>query len=658
MFSFVQANISAFMETALARPSKDDIDSVVGATPVGVGVSAINAIVYTLLCVDAENALFQVSWLVVTLGLCAHIYLKSLKTSGRTYSVVSRRASRRLVMFTCLFAMPWAVLSLYVLGLNGSGNDLLVLLVCAGMSTGGIFMLHRTLAAAMAYNCTILAGVVLSAHFGHHASAWPITAFTLVYGSTLTLLAVSVGETARERDQSVEALSQVVSDLEQARDDNHNLAYKDAVTGLPNRKSFNETLVSRVAHTRDTGEPFTLLFLDLDHFKNVNDVYGHAVGDKLLSLVGKRLTSAVRSTDTVARLGGDEFAIALSNINNTSEIEKICEQIIDSVTQSAEIEGIALHPATSIGAASFPNHSDNISSLMVNADLALNKAKERGRGFCIVFHESLRDQMLSNDRIETALRKAIDQHDIKVAYQPKIRLSDGKLVGAEALVRWSHHEFGPVSPDRFLTIAAERGLLPTMSRYIANRVAQDILTWRANAVDVGKIALNIHPSDLKSPEFLLELVEYLQTLGVTHKDITLEITEGCFVGRGTDKALFVLDTLSDRGFELSLDDFGTGHASLSHLKTLPVSEIKIDKSFISGLVQNANDRAIVTAIAELARGMGIRSVAEGVEEEAQRALLSEIGVLIGQGYLWSPAVEAEQLTATVSVIAQQRRKAL
>jgi len=281
---------------------------------------------------------------------------------------------------------------------------------------------------------------------------------------------------------------------------------------------------------------------------------------------------------------------------------------------------------------------------MSQADLALHKAKERGRRRCVMFDAGLRKLILSKDRIETALRAAIDRGEITVAYQPKIHMQHGGMDGAEALVRWTDPELGPIPPDQFLSIAAERGILPTLSHYIADCVARDIQFWKSNGTATGKIALNIHPSDLKSPDTLLKTIDHLESQGVTYRDLTLEITEGCFVGRGTDRSLFILDALSDRGFELSLDDFGTGHASLTHLKKLPVSEIKIDRSFVSGLEHNADDRSIVAAICEIARGKGIRSIAEGVETEAQRDILQELGVLIGQGFLWSGAVSAQRIT--------------
>ena len=656
LFGKDRFKLTDFLETVTARPNLDDVQSVVRATPVGAAVSAINAVFIFFLCVEAANVAFLTPWLGCTLALSAILHRRSHRARSASLTRVSARANRRLIAFTGACALPWSALAFYVIGFGGAGDGLVILLVCAGMSTGGLFMLHRALAASVCFYSTILFSIIVSVHLGGHPSAWPITVCSITYGVFLTVFAFVTGQTARERDGFVDALSEVVLDLKNARDDNHRLANLDTVTELPNRTSFNEKLMAEVAKTQKTGQPFTLLCLDLDHFKNVNDVYGHAIGDKLLNLVGLRLRYAVKATDCVARLGGDEFAIILKGIDTPDKINAAVDRLISAVTRPADVDGISLHPVTSIGAASCPLHAVDKDALMSKADLALNKAKEGGRARTIVFDESLRDLMVANDRIEVALRAAIENHDIQVTYQPKFHLHDGTLAGAEALARWTDADLGAIAPDRFLSIASERGLLPILTRYIASQVAADILFWRDAGVAIGKIALNIHPSDLKSPDALLETVDHLKAQGVTHRDLTLEITEGCFVGRGTDRALHVLDLLADRGFELSLDDFGTGHASLSHLKKLPVSEIKIDRSFVKGIAENTNDRAIVAAIAEIARGMELRSVAEGVEDSAQRDILDDLGIGIGQGFLWSAAVSADHLLATVMPKSGTERK--
>jgi len=252
------------------------------------------------------------------------------------------------------------------------------------------------------------------------------------------------------------------------------------------------------------------------------------------------------------------------------------------------------------------------------------------------------------EKIAADLRFALEHDHIKVHYQPKISLADGQILGAEALVRWNHPTLGEIPPERFLEVAAERGLMPDLGDRITDIVAGDIAQWRKVGISPGPVAINIHAVDLKSPQNLIERLDGLSRHGVSRSDVVLEITEGCFVGRGTDHASMLIDTLHELGFELSLDDFGTGHAALSHLKSLPVSEVKIDRSFVMGLGVNRHDSAIVTAIVALAQGLGLRIVAEGVETEEHRKRLLEMGVVIGQGYLWSHALGADAFCKLVA----------
>ncbi len=627
-----------------APPSPEDVASVTESTGVGVLITAINALVYTLSVGWSDNIGFHLAWLVSTLLLCLFMYFRSRRVMGHKLRRVSRRTARKLVAFSALLALPWAILAFHVLGFGNGEHEVTVLMICAGMVAGGTFMLHRVLAAALAFNWVILGALIVASQIQdvhvHGDHIWSTTVYAAVYGLFLTEVAFRTGQTARERDASLTALSTAVARLESAQAQNHRLAHMDLVTGLPNRKSFSDRLAEMAARHRETGQGFALLLLDLDRFKNVNDVFGHAIGDELLLLVAERLSKFFGGDDNVGRLGGDEFAVVLDNSAGAGRVRAVAAELIAFLNVPADLAGRQIHPGTSIGAALCPEHSVEPSALMLDADLALQGAKRSRRGTCVVFDERLRSDVIFRDTLEEGLRRAFDLDQTHIVYQPKLSLATGDVIGAEALLRWRHPELGPIPPERFLEVASERGLLPTLSRIVADAVASDILAWRRAGLDFGKVAINIHPDDLKSPELLMENIAALEARGVTNRDLMLEITEGCFIGRGTDAAELVLDGLADRGFELSLDDFGTGHASFSHLKKLPVSEIKIDRSFVAGITDNRDDRSIVAAIAEIARGMGIRSVAEGVERPEQRAILEEMGVDIGQGFLWAPPLEA------------------
>ena len=622
------------------HPSPEDVASVVQGTSVGVSVTALNAMIYVLESLRHDDRSFVVFWLGSILALGGALSRMSRRAAGRRVERVSARAARRLILTSVLFAAPWAVLPLHVIGLHQTGEPLVVLLVSTGMLAGGVFMLHRAFVAALTFQSTILAAVIFSFHLGGWAQAWSVTLYALLYGAFLAYFSYRTGETARQRDDSVAALSRAVDSLRQARDENYLLANIDDTTGLLNRKAFNARLAEAVARQRGSGRGFALLLMDLDRFKNVNDLFGHGVGDELLTEIARRLRANLPEGDVIARLGGDEFAVILAEVSAAAQIRPIAERLLAAFEPPAHLAGRRVHPGASIGAVICPDDGADPVELLLKADLALNRAKESGRGQCLQFDEQLRRRVIESDRIEAGLREALEGEQLYVQYQPKIALTDGRLLGAEALVRWRRPDGSAVAPDSFLTIAAERGLLPNLSRRIAETVAANLLGWRDAGLLPGKIALNIHPDDIKSPELLLDTITMFERAGIDGRDLLLEITEGCFVGRGTDMAISLLDSLADRGYELSLDDFGTGHASLGDLKKVPVAELKIDRSFIAGLCFRREDRAIVAAIAEIARGMGIRSVAEGVEDEAQRAVLVDLGIDVGQGFLWSSPMDA------------------
>lgn len=637
----VQMLLTRIRGTLTKRPTPEDVSSVVNGTSAGALVTALNAVVYAIDSLRWERDMFVVYWLATVFALGFGLSRMSKRAGRRKVTHVSPRAARKLILTSVLLAVPWAVLPIHVLGTHGDGEPLVVLLVSTGMLAGGAFMLHRAFVASLAFQATILSGVILSFHIGDWEQAWSVTVYALVYASFLAYFAYSIGETARQRDESVAALSRAVDSLRQARDENYLLANVDDTTGLLNRKAFNARLAEAVARYRDTGRGFSLLLMDLDRFKNINDLFGHGVGDELLAEIARRLRANLPEGDVTARLGGDEFAVILAEVADAARIRSVAARLLQAFDLPANLAGRRVHPGASIGAVICPDDAADPVELLLKADLALNRAKETGRGQCLQFDEQLRRRVIESDRIEAGLRAALEGDQLYVQYQPKVALTDGRLLGAEALVRWRAREGLGVTPECFLGIAAERGMLPNLSRRIAEKVAQDLLSWRGAGLSPGKIALNIHPDDIKSPELLLDTIGMFEAAGIDGQDLLIEITEGCFIGRGTDMAISLLDSLADRGYELSLDDFGTGHASLGDLKKVPVAELKIDRSFIAGLTFRREDRAIVAAIAEIARGMGIRSVAEGVEDEAQRSTLFELGVDAGQGYLWSSPMDAD-----------------
>jgi diguanylate cyclase len=625
------------------RPSPQDVSSVLQRTQMGCLACTVNAFLFIVSTWPSLGGPGLVAWAAATSFINVTLARRSERATRKTVEYVTRRAARRLVLFSVLLAMPWGILASAIFLIGDPANRMMAMMVCLGTITGATFMLHRTLAACFAFYVTILLPLCLGCLIADGLESWPLALFAVSYGTFLVTSARQTGEVARQRDASVSQLSEMVEKLELAHDQISHLAYVDSVTGLANRMTYMERLEAAIADAMRSKGSLTVMMLDLDRFKNINDTMGHHVGDQLLTLVGKRLRSILAEGATLARLGGDEFALILPGVVHEYALVDFTRRIVEVLTMPAVLDGRQIFPGTSIGAARLPDEGADSLTLLLKADIALNKAKELGRGRFVLFNESLSDQLEQENWIEKELRRAIALRQITVRYQPKVDIRTGCVLGAEALVRWDHPARGPISPVQFLPVAAERGLLGHVSRLILDRVADDILAWREAGVILSKVAVNLHALDLRNPPELLGNLKAVADRGVRPGQIILEVTEGCFVGRGTESAPVVLDALDDLGYELSLDDFGTGYASLSHLSTLPVREIKIDRAFVTGLEKRKPDHAIVAATVEISRVLGLRLVAEGIETADQADTLLKLGVEIGQGYLWSGAVTPDEI---------------
>ncbi len=627
----------AFLRALRTRPEPRDLRAVMARVPQGTAVGAISVLVFVTYAWPSVGGGPLAIWGGLTLICGALAASVALSLARYDDDIVSRRLLRKLVFAAILTASPWAVLAL-VTATAGTPSELrmLAIVLCIGRVAGATLILHRFFAACLAYQTTVLAALLLSTLHVGLATEWALAAVSMLLGGYLAITAWCVGETSRERDASHKA-------LEEANDRIARLAYVDHVTGLPNRKAFMDRLVEAIAEAEVTGTKFAVFMLDLDRFKNINDTFGHQIGDALLALVGRRLAARLGPRDVLARLGGDEFAIIVQDRSDPDAITALAHNLIEGLAEPAWLDSRQVFPGTSIGGVVYPGNGREPGMLLAKADMALARAKEAGRGHFTLFDARLRAHIERQDWVEVQLQQALDRREIRLAYQPIFELATGAYAGAEALVRWEHPERGPITPAEFLPVAAERGLLPAVTNAVLQTIGGDILGWQAAGIDLGRIAINLHPLDLKSPVDLLASLRALAVSGVGPERVVIEVTEEAFMGRGTDTVPLILDAIADLGFEISLDDFGMGHASLAHLRKLPVSEIKLDRSFVIGLVSSRPDRAVVAATVEIARIMGMRVVAEGVETEGQRLALETHGVGFGQGFLWSGAFDAASL---------------
>lgn len=421
------------------------------------------------------------------------------------------------------------------------------------------------------------------------------------------------------------------------------LAHRDALTELPNRGVLIERIEAEIA----ADVPLAVLVLDLDGFKGVNDTLGHGGGDALLKHVGERIAGRLRARDTVARLGGDEFAVLIPGVADRAVLGKRMDALLAAIAAPFQIDGQTAHVGASIGAATFPADAADPDALLSAADLAMYQAKAEGRQCRRFFTPALREEAVQRRAFAGELLRAFDAREFELHYQPQVRIADGTLAGAEALLRWNHPTQGLLEPGRFLP-ALEGGLLAArVGRWVLDAAIAQAAVWAAR-VPGFRMGINLFGAQFRTGHLAQEVAASLEKHGLEPSAIELEITENIIL-RHDETMLAPLKALAAAGVGIAFDDFGTGHASLSLLKRYPLTRIKIDRCFVSGMTHDPVDAAVVNALIYLARQMGVDVVAEGVETAAQRDLLAACGCAVGQGYLFGrgmPAAAFERMIAS------------
>ncbi|MFV2061166.1 MAG: EAL domain-containing protein [Gammaproteobacteria bacterium] len=424
-------------------------------------------------------------------------------------------------------------------------------------------------------------------------------------------------------------------------------AHFDALTKLPNRELFADRLNQEIIHAHREEHKVALLFIDLDRFKQVNDTLGHSIGDKLLQHTAARLNTCVRDTDTVARLGGDEFTLIISNIKGPQDASLIAENAIKQLAEPLTINGHELFINSSIGISIYPDDGGSVEELLRNADAAMYRAKEQGRGRYQFFEERMNAEDLERTSIERDLRFAIERNEFSLCYQPQIELSSGNIIGAEALLRWSHPERGSVSPEIFIPIAEDNGLIEIIGEWVLRTACTQFTEWKTNNIHLKRIAVNVSSRQFLQNDFVAVVNKILVETDMSAKNLEIEITESLLMEDRID-TITILNKLSAMGISLSIDDFGTGYSSLSYLKRLPVDALKIDRSFMEGIPNDDDAIAISASIIALAHTLHKKVIAEGVETVEQLALLRNKNCDIGQGYFFNKPLKAQEFEAYLS----------
>ncbi len=424
-------------------------------------------------------------------------------------------------------------------------------------------------------------------------------------------------------------------------------AYHDNLTGLPNRSLLLERLNQEMAHARRSGRQLAVLFMDLDRFKNVNDSMGHDAGDRLLCQVAERLTSCTREGDTVARLGGDEFVVLLPGLNEPQQAVRLATEMMSLLKEPFMIDGGENYIGVSIGVSVFPDDGNLAPELLKKADMAMYRAKATGRGRIVFFEESMNLAQQERARLERELRQAVARNQLLLHYQPRFGIKDGRLCGAEALLRWQHPELGLVPPARFLPLAEEIGALDEIVPWMLQEVCAQLVRWRAAGHHLETIAVNVTPRQLRSERFVAQVQQALATTGVAARALELEVTEGALRDKAEEVGEQLL-ALKRIGVSIALDDFGTGYASLGNLQHLPIDVLKIGPAFIRALGRDSGATSIVYSIITLAHALGKTTVAQGVEAAQQAELLHSWGCEQAQGSYYSRSLTAQELEEIMS----------
>lgn len=419
------------------------------------------------------------------------------------------------------------------------------------------------------------------------------------------------------------------------------IAHYDALTDLPNRLWLLAKLDHVIAHPKGSNEKMAILDLNIDHFKDVNESYGYAAGDSIIIQIAQQLSSILGREDTLARVGGDEFIIVLEGLADALKSEEVVKKIQALFEDIFTVEGVDFKLSSSIGIAVYPDDGDEGELLLKNADIALHRAKDDGRNNYCFFSSEMSTQLFERVLLERELRGGIDASEFLVYYQAQMSLATGKLIGAEALVRWKHPVMGIVSPDIFIHLCESNGLIIPIGEQILRDACVQVKVWKEQGLFEGRISVNVSGKQFERPDIVETIKAVIDEVQFDPNYLELEITESVLMG---NPQIFgeKLVELKALGIEVAIDDFGTGYSSLSYLKQFPIDKLKIDQSFVGGIPSNEQDMAIIKAVIAMSKALGFRTIAEGIEKEEQALFLKNLGCEQGQGYLYSRPLSAEK----------------
>ncbi len=451
----------------------------------------------------------------------------------------------------------------------------------------------------------------------------------------------------RDDDGKVSQYIAVFSDISDRKEVENKMAYMaqhDFLTGLPNRMMFLDRLTQAIAHAARERRKVAVLFLDLDRFKRINDTLGHFIGDKLLQEVALRIGHVGRASDTVSRQGGDEFVVMLPDLETVDDVAPLADKLLEAVAGQYHIDGHDIEVTTSIGISIFPEDGADNGALLKHADVAMYHAKESGRNNYQFFTHGMNQRALERMAIEKSLRRALEQGEFFLQYQPQVDLHSGSIIGTEALLRWNDPETGLIPPARFIPIAEENGMIIPIGEWVLREACRQNAAWRSMGLPHIVMSVNLSAVQFRSSNLGETIMRILHQSGLEASGLELEITEGVIM-QSADTTVALLNMLKEQGLKLTIDDFGTGYSSLSYLKRFPIDRLKIDQSFVRDITTDSDDAAIVSTIISMARNLKMNVIAEGVETAEQLDFLRQHGCDEMQGYYFSRPVDADKIAA-------------
>lgn len=589
--------------------------------------NACNAVVLAIALWHSPDRDFAMIWAVVVAVAAILFGLQSHRSRRITKpQFVSRRAMHRLVRNAFILGAAWAIVPAAFFANASTGGQLVITCLCAGMLAGGALAFAAIPIAAIAFTGPLFLGIAICLGGSDDPAYLLMAVLVAVYGTVL-LRGVFVNSFAFTR--------RIITQLEAER-----TVRRDSLTRLPNRFAFNETLDAALKRLALSGEEFAVLLLDLDRFKEVNDKFGHPAGDEFLIQVAARLQRCTRAAEHVARIGGDEFALVMANLARPEDAFEIAEGFVAAFAEPFLIEGREIVGATSVGIVLAPRDGDTPLDLLKHADAALYRAKKAGPGTICFFEAS--DDKSARDRkaLQLDLERAIDGNELFLVYQPFLDLREDRITGFEALLRWQHPVRGLVPPSEFIPIAEETGLIHEIGAWVIRRACATLADWP----DDVRVAVNFSAAQFHNAGILQTIVQAFTEAKVSPSRLEIEITESMLLSK-YGSATSILNSLLQLGVTVALDDFGTGFSSLTYLRKLPFSRIKIDRSFISDMLAQPDCAAIVKSVIGLARDLRIGVVAEGVETIDQLEYLRQSNCDEVQGYLIGRPASAEQAMA-------------